>query len=102
MHDYSGLSPSHDDVAQETSLATSNDDHHIEQAAAMGLQELSSSNINHRQQPTEMLSSNISRGSMQGYEIWNTEEWPIWGEQQFLPFAAGGLPFDFDPGIAPM
>lgn len=34
------------------------------------------------------------------HDFWN-EPWPLWGDQQFMPFAVGGSPFDSNFNMDP-
>lgn len=36
------------------------------------------------------------QGSSEGHELSHNQIWPLWGEQQTLPFALEGLPVDYN------
>lgn len=95
MHDYAGNSPIHAEVlpAETPPLRPRNGhgiDHHAE--AAISLQELSHSHV--RQQEQTVMETGLE-GDVSAYDHWN-EIWPLWGEQQSIPFAVGGIPFDYN------
>ncbi|KAJ5032262.1 uncharacterized protein L3040_008870 [Drepanopeziza brunnea f. sp. 'multigermtubi'] len=106
IHDCSGVPPAHSEEVPNdgqcpnkiASPHVGNGPHH---AAALSLQELS--NVGYPlPQAQEVLPVNMPiDGSMPQNELVEHWEWPMWGEQQFLPFAVGGMPFDFAPDQPP-
>lgn len=85
-------------MAQEALVPTALDEDNTDHAAAISLQELSSANIRNfsQNQINEGLTIIGPDDDTSAYELWNTEIWPMWREQQFIPFAVGGIPFDFN------
>lgn len=62
---------------------------HNDQAAAISLQELSSSSMYQQRNPEEdPLHIETSDTALTEYGVWN-DVWSIWGEQQILPYALG-------------
>lgn len=91
MHDYAGVSPvnneatSHDTSPHLRPQAQASTDHE----AAVSLQELFHA---HSRNPE---AADLGPDEIHAYEMWN-DIWPTWGEQQFIPYAVGGIPFDYN------
>lgn len=86
IHDCNGASPAQERIMDAPKFTTIDKSQH---AAAISLQELSTgSNHWHGvQQPPDI-------GAMVD-DAWN-QTWPIWGDEHFMPFYGGGLPFELN------
>jgi len=96
MNDCTGVSPVTQDTSKEMEAhgVVSSIDRNNETEAAMGLQELS-----HSHERTQQNDLELGIGADPLYDQWN-EIWPLWGEQQFIPFAISGVPFDYNMDLS--
>lgn len=92
MNDYTGVSPVTQDSSKEMEAngVVLSLDRNSETEAAMSLQELSHSHERTQQNDVELTFETDPL-----YDQWN-EVWPLWGEQQYIPFAISGVPFDYN------
>ena len=71
-----------------TAKPDTNHDHATE--AAISLQEMSNSNLTPSQ--------GLLGPEVQYINEWN-QMWPLWGENQHIPFALEGIPFDYNMSL---
>lgn len=91
IHDCNGTSPAQERFIDTPKSSIIDRNQH---AAAISLQELSSGS-------SQWLG--VVGGVQQAPEIgtivddaWNQAPWPIWGDEHFMPFYGGGLPFELN------
>jgi hypothetical protein len=89
IHDYAGVSPVNNGNSSQDLPPYTQSEGNIDHQAAVSLQELSHAN----QRNPEAIQ--VESQDLQTYDGW-VEIWPIWGEQQFIPYAIGGIPFDYN------
>lgn len=103
IHDYSGTSPptGEDFMTREPGEQASLEiptitDPGPDHTAAVSLQDLSSAAYQLPGNQVQESPDTAMDGIVIDNEFWS-DVWPMWEEQQFLPFAIGGMPFDFHP-----
>lgn len=76
-------------------ITATEENQYDDQAAAISLQELSSSSIRQQRNPEEDALHEIETNdpALAEYGVWN-DVWSMWGEQQLLPYTLGNT-YDF-------
>lgn len=92
MHDFTGTMRADDEADQESTASAAHGDtsNNSNRAAAISLQELATgSNALRLEHP-------LLQNQRQDDTLTWTQEWPFWGHEHLMPFADGGLAFDFN------
>jgi hypothetical protein len=92
VHDPSGTSSAEGGRNSISNLDAGNS---TDQAVAISLQELSSRLGSHTH-ADEILFGQQDQRETDFPDSWNSQEWPFWENENLMPFAVGGLPFDFN------